>query len=93
MVNVSKYKSELDGLLRENLSKNLKNLRKYKQLSQDALAKKAGLTTVGYGEIERGRSMPTLCSIVYIASVLNANLDEMFSFGEILRTIEDIKKY
>lgn len=41
--------------LREVLAKNLKKIRKKKKMSQEELADKCGMSTRGYGDIERGK--------------------------------------
>lgn len=66
--------NDLDELIKQALSENLPRLRKGKRngkhWSQDRLAKEAGLTTAGYGEIERGNNCPSISSLIKITLAL-----------------------
>jgi len=59
------------------VSANLRRLRTARGWSQDQLAKKAGLTTVGYGDIERGITLAKVSSLAKIAAALGCTLDEI----------------
>ena len=63
--------------LREIISRCLRPLRDDKKWSQDRLAKEAGLTTVGYGEIERGNTTPSIYSLYRISQALDCRLDDI----------------
>ena len=50
-------------------------MRKYRKLSQDALAEKTGVTRVYIGMLERGTVNPSLEVLMKLASALDCNLD------------------
>lgn len=57
----------------------LKSLRKDSGLTQAALAEKVGLTTNYYGDIERGKKIPQMDTMVRIANALDASLDDILA--------------
>ena len=60
------------------LSKNIKKLRKKQNLSQEDLAKKAGITYSTLIKIESGLNKnPTLETITKLAEVFNVKLDDL----------------
>ena len=60
------------------LSKNIKKLRKKLKLSQEDLAKKAGITYSTLIKIESGLNKnPTLETITKLAEVFNVKLDDL----------------
>jgi len=60
------------------LSKNIKKLRKQHNLSQEELAKKAGITYSTLIKIESGLNKnPTLETITKLAEVFNVKLDDL----------------
>lgn len=62
--------------------KRVRELRKKKGLSQEALAQKAGLHYTYIGQVERGKKNPSLKSIEKIANALDTSLPHLFSFLE-----------
>ena len=66
--------------IKEKFGKRLKELRKEKGLSQEALSKKAGLDRTYEGKIERGQKSPSLNTIAKLAKALEINLDDLFNF-------------
>jgi len=73
-----------DKLIRGTLSSNLRRLRQAKGWSQDRLAKEAGLTTVGYGSIERGETIPRISTLAKIAAALGCRLDELLPISSLV---------
>ena len=62
------------------LSKNIKELRKKKGLSQDKLAKLADVTHTTLVKLESGANdNPTIKTLAKIAKALNAKIDELVS--------------
>jgi len=65
------------------LAKNLRRLREKKRLSEENMARYAGLTPRGYREIEHERYMPSIIVLVRLAKALNCRLDELLPLDEI----------
>ena len=57
-------------------------MRQAKNLSQEEMAEKLGLSLNGYANIERGETDVASSRIQQIAEVLNADFMELVSFGE-----------
>lgn len=55
----------------------LKSLRIAKALSQEDVARKAGITYKAYWSIEAGQADPKLSTIVKISSALNVSVEEL----------------
>lgn len=72
--------SEYD--VKENISKNLKILRKSRQLSLEELAERSGVSKSMLGEIERGRTNPTVSVLWKIAKGLNTPLTTLIKEQE-----------
>lgn len=60
----------------------IKFMRQAKELSQEQMAEKLGLSLNGYANIERGETNPPLQRIEQIAKVFEIDLMELLSFGE-----------
>lgn len=60
----------------------IKFMRQIKELSQEEMAEKLGLSLNGYTNIERGHADAPLSRIKQIADVLNVDLIELLSLGE-----------
>lgn len=58
----------------------LRDLRKSKKLSQEALSKKAGLDRTYVGKIERGEKSPSLHTIEKLANILDVEVSEFFEY-------------
>jgi transcriptional regulator with XRE-family HTH domain len=57
-------------MLKENASRNLKELRLKRKLSQENLANRAGISLSYVSELERGNRVPTLPVLEQIANAL-----------------------
>ncbi len=57
----------------------LRELRKEKQMSQEALALKSSISPAHLGQIERGQKSPTLTTIYDIAAGLDVPVTALFS--------------
>lgn len=60
----------------------IKFMRQVKELSQEEMAEKLGLSLNGYANIERGHADAPLSRIQQIADVFEMDLMELLSFGE-----------
>lgn len=56
----------------------LKGWRKIRELTQEALAERAGLSYKFIGEIERGRGNPTIDTLSKLAHALDVDLGDLF---------------
>lgn len=66
-------------MLKENVSRNLRELRLKKKLSQEALAEKAALSLSYVSELERGNRTPTLPAIEKLAGALGVPPQRLFA--------------
>lgn len=64
----------------QNLAQGVKELRKRKALSQDELAKSAGLSLRTVQRVENGETIPTGETLKRIAAVLEVAPDELLGF-------------
>ena len=76
--------------LRKNLGARIKQLRKIKGWTQEAVAEKADMDYKYLGAIERGEKNLTLINIEKIAKGLNVNAYQLFLFS--LKGIQPEKK-
>jgi transcriptional regulator with XRE-family HTH domain len=60
--------------INEQLGKNVKKMREYRELTQQELADKAGLSKVTIGQIERGNAEPSIGTLGKIAQALECEL-------------------
>ena len=60
------------------LGERIKNLRKTKNISQEALAHECGLQSAYIGQLERGEKNATIKSIDKVAKALGLTLEEVF---------------
>ncbi len=58
----------------------MREIRNSKNLSQEALSKKAGLDRTYVGKIERGEKSPSLHTIEKLANILDVEIFELFKF-------------
>lgn len=66
--------------LAQKIGENLKHLRERQDLSQEALADKAGLYRTYIGHIEVGRYMPSAYTIYKITKALDVKSSEILPF-------------
>ncbi len=65
------------------LAQNLRRLREAKHLSQENLARHAGLTTRAYRDIEEDRYTPTISVVIRLARAIGCTLDDLLPLDEI----------
>ena len=63
----------------KNIAQNIKELRKKRNLTQDTLAKRSGVTRSSITLIESGSSNPTLEILIKISQTLHISIDELVS--------------
>jgi transcriptional regulator with XRE-family HTH domain len=63
------------------LGQEIRKIRQNRQMSQEELAFKAGLSAAHLGQIERAAKNPTIETVYAIASALDVSLSELFSFA------------
>ena len=73
---------EPEPLAFAQIGEKLRRLRELKGLRQEAVAQELGMTTNGYGKIERGESSITLERLEQIASVLKLSPLDILQFDE-----------
>jgi len=66
--------------IEQRFGKKLREIRNSKNLSQEALSKKAGLDRTYVGKIERGEKSPSLHTIEKLANILDVEIFELFKF-------------
>jgi len=72
--------------------KRLRSLRRAKDMTQEQVAERAGLSLQSVGEIERGRGNPTLVNVERLAAALDVELTALFDLGDIGLTKEQARK-
>ena len=71
----------------------IKHVRNSKQLSQDYLAEKTGVTQEYIARIEAGKKTPSLELFVSIANVLETSSDDLLADSLIVLRSDDEKEY
>lgn len=71
--------SSRSNRLTEILQVNLRRLRERQQLSQAALAEKAGLTKAAVNYIERGHRVPNFATLERLAEVLECRVEDFYA--------------
>jgi len=69
-----------EGKLYISLGKKIKELRESKNLTQEKLAEKTGLSIDYIGKIEVNINKPGLRALIKIANALNVHIKELFDF-------------
>lgn len=82
-----------------NIGERITQLRKQQSLSQDELAKKAGVSRTIIGNYERNANTPSIEVLLKLAKVFNVSVDFLIGEGElssydkeVLKRIEDIER-
>lgn len=71
----------------------IKELRRSKSLSQEELSEKVGISSKYLSSIERGKGNPSLETIIELASALNIELSDMFTFSHQGKPAKDLKAF
>ena len=64
------------------IGENLRKIREIKGIKQESVAKQLGLTTNGYGKIERGETSLNIKRLEEIAEILGINAMDIMQFDE-----------
>ncbi|WP_428561135.1 MAG: helix-turn-helix domain-containing protein [Solidesulfovibrio sp. DCME] len=76
------------GEILKIFGKRLRSLRRAKDMTQEQVAERAGLSLQSVGEIERGRGNPTLVNVERLSEALSVELTELFDLGDVKMTRE-----
>lgn len=66
----------------QRIAENLRKIREIKGIKQESVAKQLGLTTNGYGKIERGETSLNIKRLEEIAEILGVNAIDIMHFDE-----------
>jgi len=80
------------GEILKVFGKRVRTLRRAKDMTQEQVAERAGLSLQSVGEIERGRGNPTLVNIERLSAALDENLTALFDLGDVGLTKEQARK-
>ena len=80
------------GEILKVFGKRLRSLRRAKDLTQEQVAERAGLSLQSVGEIERGRGNPTLVNIERLSVALGEDLATLFDLGDVKLSKEQAEK-
>lgn len=64
------------------INEKIRQLREQRQLSQENMADKLGMSVTGYAKIERGEVRSNLPRLEQISEVLDMDICELLSYGE-----------
>lgn len=68
----------MNNAIRKKLGEKIRQLRKLRELTQEQLGEKAGISYKFIGEVERGTVNPSLDSLIGISQALDVNVKELF---------------
>lgn len=68
----------MNKAIRKKLGEKIRQLRKLRELTQEQLGEKAGISYKFIGEVERGTVNPSLDSLIGIAGALDVGVRELF---------------
>lgn len=66
----------------QKIGENLRKIREIKGIKQESVAKQLGITTNGYGKIERGETTLNIKRLEEIAEILGINALDIMQFDE-----------
>ena len=58
----------------------IRNIRELKNLTQEYMAEKLGITQAGYSKIENGTTVLTYAKLIQIAKILEVNIEDIIAF-------------
>ena len=71
----------------------IKELRRTRNMSQDTLSEKVGISSKYLSSIERGKENPTLDTLLKLATALNVTLADMFTLSHHGKTARELRAY
>jgi len=80
----------MKSILQKQFGANFKRIKKSKKLSQETVAKHSGTNASYISEIESGNANPTLLTTAKLAMGFEAEVAELFSFGQLSVSREEI---
>jgi transcriptional regulator with XRE-family HTH domain len=69
--------------LRQKFGKRLRQIRRYRDLTQEQLAEQVGVSVDFIGNLERGESAASFDTLEKLAEVLEVEVDELFRFADL----------
>lgn len=69
--------------LKHNFGRRVRSFRQLRDLTQEQLSEKAGLSPEYLGEIERGKASPSFEVITHLAQALGVEPSDLFDFTEL----------
>lgn len=58
----------------------IRNIRELKNLTQEYMAEKLGITQAGYSKLENGSTVLTYAKLIQIAEIMNINIGDIIAF-------------
>lgn len=58
----------------------IRNIRELKNLTQEYMAEKLGITQAGYSKIENGSTVLTYAKLIQISKILDINIEDIIAF-------------
>lgn len=58
----------------------IRNIRELKNLTQEYMAEKLGITQAGYSKLENGSTVLTYAKLIQIAKILEINIEDIIAF-------------
>lgn len=71
----------------------VRELRRAKNMSQETLAEKVGISSKYISSIERGKENPTLDTLIGLSKSLNVDILELFNFSHEGKSKKDLKEF
>ena len=81
-------KQEEDMTIKELFGRRIQEIRKRRQLSQEQVAEKAGISSNYLSRIECGKENPTFDMLIKLSEAFTIDMWEMFDFGHTVSEIE-----
>jgi transcriptional regulator with XRE-family HTH domain len=73
--------NELETAGKLNIGFSIKRIREFKNLTQEAVAEKVGMSVTAYGDIERGKADVNFARLATIAKTLEVKEEDIVTFG------------
>ena len=77
--------------MKQKVFENIKKIRELKNITREYVAGELGMSTSGYGKIERGEVDLNVSKLIEIANVLDISVDFIFRF-DVDQLLNDNKK-
>ena len=79
--------------IKELVGMRIKELRRARNLSQELLSERVGISSKYLSSIERGRENPTLDTIIKISTALDVELSEIFTVAHHGKTSKELRAF